>query len=479
MQPNLKRLLQALARQGLTVTFHDNIYQVRLTAEPEAPAAEVLLPAYFPLEAKALKQLAQLAAIRHPSGGRVVRACATPDFHPGDAGIAIGSVTETEGMVIPAAVGTDINCGMRFHATDLPLERFLAGKIELTAALKGDLLLGTRDLPLTAPMFQGLFCGGIPGWLLEVPDQPPGLAGQADLRQIEQEIDRVQLGGSLAGHERWAPAALTDHGRTLIRDDGLGTVGGGNHFVELQLVEEIRDRSRAWEWGLRESCVAFMIHSGSRNVGLHIGGMWQDRARAAWPKGLKFPESGIFPLSLVETPELVASYLEAEATAANYGFLNRLFLAEMVRQRLREQFGDLEAPLVRDLPHNLTWPSGSGWIARKGACPAPAGEAVVIPGSMGTASYLLVGQGHERFLASASHGAGRQRSRFEMGRAGADHSTAALGLEGVECITLREERRLEEAPAAYKPIDPVIDAQVAAGLVSVVARMRPLVTFKA
>jgi tRNA-splicing ligase RtcB (3'-phosphate/5'-hydroxy nucleic acid ligase) len=91
---------------------------------------------------------------------------------------------------------------------------------------------------------------------------------------------------------------------------------------------------------------------------------------------------------------------------------------------------------------------------------------------------LLMGQGNDHLLNSASHGAGRSKSRFEMTRAGADHQEEAMGLTGVDCVALRSERRLEEAPAAYKPIQPVIDAQVAAGSVQVVARLRPLLTFK-
>jgi tRNA-splicing ligase RtcB (3'-phosphate/5'-hydroxy nucleic acid ligase) len=98
---------------------------------------------------------------------------------------------------------------------------------------------------------------------------------------------------------------------------------------------------------------------------------------------------------------------------------------------------------------------------------------------MGTASYLLVGKGNPRFCSSASHGAGRLRSRFDLTRAGAKESDESLGLTGVDCITLREERRIEEAPAAYKPINPVIDAQVEAGLVEVVAQLQPILTFKA
>ena len=106
-------------------------------------------------------------------------------------------------------------------------------------------------------------------------------------------------------------------------------------------------------------------------------------------------------------------------------------------------------------------------------------EPVIIPGSMGAASFLLVGTGNSDFLASASHGAGRIKSRFELAREGSEKSEEVLGLTGVDCITLREERRIEEAPAAYKPIQPVIDAQVAAKIVSVMASLKPILTFKA
>ncbi|MEH2298392.1 RtcB family protein [Nostoc sp.] len=127
MQPkNLKRLLRALERQGLDVTYNNRTYSVRLVNSPDAPVAEVLLPKDFPVEAKALKQLANLASVLHPSGGCVCRACATPDFHPGDAGVAIGSVVETMGQVISGAVSSDINCGIRLHVADLTIEEFLA-----------------------------------------------------------------------------------------------------------------------------------------------------------------------------------------------------------------------------------------------------------------------------------------------------------------------------------------------------------------
>jgi tRNA-splicing ligase RtcB len=482
MQPKLARVFAALAREGLEVEGDGSAYTVRLASHPDGVRAEVLLPPGFPLEAAALHQLANLASVAHPAGGRVERACATPDFHPGDgrAGVAIGSVLGTKGLVVPAAVGTDINCGMRLHMADIGIDRFLAAKQPFVELIKGDLFFGRRDLPMGPRAMAAMFRDGVIGWLLALMDD--GALGRmrlADLRQLDCDSLRLYMGGCLRGDESWAPAGLVDAARDTIRDDGLATVGGGNHFLEIQVVDEVMDRALAYEWGVRAGSLAFMIHSGSRKVGVHVGFQWSQKAREAWPAGVPHPESGIFPLCEAEGPDLVASYLAAEATAANYGFVNRLLLAELVRWRLREVFGDIEAPLVYDLPHNITLREGPLYVARKGACPAHEGQPVIIPGSMGAPSFLLVGLGNRRTLSSASHGAGRAVSRFSLTRAGAGVDEDSLGLHGVECIALREERRIEEAPAAYKPIQPVIDRQVEAGLVRVVARMRPLLTFKA
>jgi tRNA-splicing ligase RtcB (3'-phosphate/5'-hydroxy nucleic acid ligase) len=479
MQPNnISRLLRALARQGLDVNYDNRVYTVRWSNSPDAPIAEVLLPADFPVEAKALKQLANLATASHPTGGHVCRVCATPDFHPGDAGVAIGSILETSGQVIPAAVGSDINCGMRLHVADLSVDRFLQDRDRFVESIEGDFFFGTRDVTMTAEAMQALFRDGAIGWLDATIDRPTGSFIKSDFHQLATEIDRMFLNGSMSGHPRWAPSELVP-ADGLVRDGGLATIGGGNHFVEVQSIDLVADPTLAYQWGVKTGQLAFTIHSGSRNVGKYVGGMWRDRSQAAWPKDLKYPDARLFPLSTTTHPELVADYLQAEATAANYAFLNRLLLAELFRLRLRQVYGDIEAPLVYDLPHNITLPAGAGWVTRKGACPAHANQPVIIPGSMGTPSYLLVGLGNAEWCNSASHGAGRWRSRFDLSRQGNRETEAELGLTGVDCITLRSERRIEEAPAAYKPIAPVIDAQVEAGLVRVVARMQPILTFKA
>ena len=482
MQPKkLKRLLRALSRQGLDVTYNNSTYSVRLNKNYSAIVSEVLLPEDFPVEAKALKQLANLASVSHPAGGSVCKCHATPDFHPGDAGIAIGSVVQTENMVIPAATGSDINCGMRLHVADLTVDAFLAKRNQFVELMKGDYFFGTRDVTMSGQAMQALFDNGVYGWLDAMLDSPSGSVTKSDLQQLAAEADNIFLNGSMDGNWRLAPDELVpDNG--LVRDGGLATIGGGNHFVEVQRVDEVLNPALAYAWGIKEGQIAFMIHSGSRHVGKYIGGMWRDKAVSAWESGVKYPESKIFPLSVNSHPELVAGYLQAEATAANYGFINRLLLAELLRLRLREVYGDVEAPLVYDLPHNITLPVKSkiqNWITRKGACPANQGQAVIIPGSMGASSYLCVGKGNHKFTDSASHGAGRLRSRFDLSRGGASETEEELGLTGVDCITLREERRIEEAPAAYKPIDSVIDVQVKAGIIDVVARLSPILTFKA
>ena len=318
---NTQRLLRALAKQGLDVSYEDQTYQIRLNHLPDAPIAEVLLPADFPIEGKAFGQLARLTTLAHPGGGRVARTIATPDFHPGDAGVAIGSVIQTEGMVVPAAVGSDINCGMRLHVVDLTIEDFLAQRDKFVDLLKGDYFLGTRDVTMTAGTSRAMFSDGIPGWLEQMSQVPLGSVAQSDFSQLWREIDRVQFLGSLQGNAKWAPIELVP-AAGLVRDGSLGTIGGGNHFVEIQQVVEIQHSGLAYQSGVKVGQLAIAIHSGSRNVGKYIGGMWRDMAKAAWLKGYPFPGADLFSLSTTTHPDLVAQYLEAEATAANYAFLS-------------------------------------------------------------------------------------------------------------------------------------------------------------
>ena len=469
MSININRLTAALRRDGLSISRQDHIWRIRRIDDPDI-TADVLLPDGFPVERKAIHQLMAFASTAHPSGGAVHRVIATPDFHPGEI-VPVGAVLATSpDLVIPQAIGTDINCGMRLHVADLDLTRFAAGRDALVEKLRAVLLLGRRDLPMTPSTMAAMFQHGLLGWLESV--DPKGDLARMDLAQIEDEVERVFRLGSEEGDVSAAPPSLLPPDREVLRDSYLATIGGGNHFVELQVVEEILDRRAAWHWGVRPGNIAVMVHSGSRSVGRHIGRQWITHARTAWPTDQTRP---------VITPlfgEHAHRYVAAMHTAANYASVNRMLLAELVRLAMREVFdADLAVPLVFDAPHNLVFEEDSMLIHRKGATPAHAGQPVLIPGSMGHSSYLMIGLGNPDFLSSASHGAGRARTRGQMhqlARSGGD-----LGLSCVNCITLKEERKIQEAPAAYKPIQEVIDVQVEAGIVAPVARMRPLLTFKA
>jgi tRNA-splicing ligase RtcB len=473
MPTHLDRALKALAREGFSVHKDGPVFSVAHRDHGDL-RARVLLPEGFDLDKKALAQLCAFAGASHPAGGRVYEACATPDFHPG-ALVPVGAVIATTlDMVIPQAIGTDIQCGMRMHVLDLDLDAFLARKKQWIELLTGDLLLGTRDLPMRVATVRAMLDGGVMAWLESTRSAPLGMLARARFDQLDRELERSFGLGSDTGDADYAPQDLLPDERDVVRDSFMGTMGGGNHFVELQLVEEIADGACAFEWGVRRGQLAIMVHSGSRALGAFIGGEWMERARAAWPKEAKHPKSGIFTLH----GEDAERYVTALRTASNYANVNRLLLAEIVRDRTREVFGrELEMPLVFDVPHNTVTREGDTYVHRKGATPAYAGQPVLIPGSMGQSSYLLAGLGNDLYLRSASHGAGRSRPRGDMRKSEARGED--IGLAGIECITLRRERMIEEAPAAYKDVDPVVAIQAEVGVARPVARMRPILTFKA
>ncbi|MDR3379808.1 RtcB family protein [Cupriavidus basilensis] len=461
---SLPRLQKALQRQGIHVERSQGVYHLR----NEHAQASVLLPATLALEAKAVRQLLDFAAVRSANGHHgVCKACATPDFHPG--GIApVGSIVATDAdFVIPAAIGTDINCGMRLITTGLKQAALLPQQDALVSRLTRALLDNGRDVPVHSAAFRALFDEGPAAFIDRV--APQGLWAQVDRARLDDELAACVGLDAFGGSARYAPDAHVGN-REVFRDPCLGTPGGGNHFVELQVVDEIFDRHAAYRVGLAPGDVVAMIHSGSRDVGFYVGRRWMDRARQAWPAGLKHPTSGLYGLA----GSLAHEYLVAMGTAARYAWANRVVLAELVRKELAELCGATASRLVVDVPHNVVLRENGLNIHRKGATPAHHGDLALIPGSMGDASYIVSGLGHTDWLSSCSHGAGRSVRRQALRRLKSDHANA-----GWRCVTLREERRVEEAPEAYKPIGPVLQAQEEAGLIEAVARLKPWVTFKA
>lgn len=461
------RLQRAFARTGISLDYRDGIYHVR---DGQAEA-HILLPDSLPLEDKAVRQLLAFAAVRrHDGHGGVCKACATPDFHPGTVA-PVGSVVATpQDFVIPAAIGTDINCSVRLLTTGARLDQLAPHKSRLVERLTASLLGSGRDVPVTTAAFRALFDVGPSAFLERLGKD--GLWGHADKERLHRELGACIGLAHFAGGARHAPHAYLQERHAVFRDPCLGTVGSGNHFVELQVVDEVIDRHAAYRAGLRAGDVVVMIHSGSRDLGFFVGQAWMDRARAEWPQGMKHPASGLYGLS----GPLAGEYLQAMGVAARYAWANRVVLAELVRKDLEQIVGAADSRLVVDVPHNVVLQENGMNIHRKGATPARAGDFALIPGSMGDASYLVTGLGSADWLWSCSHGAGRRMRRQALR---ALRPEARTEDQGWQCVTLREERRIEEAPEAYKPIGPVIESQESAGLIQAAVRLRPWITFKA
>ncbi|UXI67431.1 RtcB family protein [Tahibacter amnicola] len=466
MKIPLSRLQKAFARRGIAVERVSHSYVVRRGDD----SARILLPPDFELEGRAVSQLLDFAAVGWPDRPRPVRcACATPDFHPGSLA-PVGSVVATDAdVVIPAAIGTDINCGMRLITTGLTLTQMASHEARWTRVLTERLLHTRTDAPVPARAFRALFDDSPLACLRALGRS--GVWAGTDFARLEREVRACVALDTLRADSVHAPDFLVN-GQDQVRSPDLGTIGSGNHFVELQIVDAILDRQVAYTAGLRAGDVVAMIHSGSRGIGFHVGRRWIDKAKSAWPAGTSHPTSGLYALR----GPAAEDYFQAMGTAARYAWLNRVVLAEWVREALEATVGAGSSRLVVDVPHNIITKEHGLHIHRKGSTPAHDGQWALLPGSMGDASYLVTGLGHPEWLWSCSHGAGRRVRRHSVRR----HSshTAAKTTEW-HCHTLREERRLEEHPDAYKPIGPVIESQAEAGLIRAAIRFRPWRTFKA
>ena len=433
------------------------------------------------LEEDSVKQLEAAASL--PS---VVRVVATPDIHLGF-GVPIGCVAALSEYIVPAAVGYDINCGMRIVTT--PFRTADVDVPKLAASLRRDIPLGEgkTNVKLVPKDLAAVLERGLPA-LKKIDLSHPRLGRAGHLAELDQDIARTEDGGSLAG----LPSAVSPR----AKDRGcsqLGTLGGGNHFIEIQRVQRLLDPVVAARFGLFENQLVVMVHSGSRGFGHQV---CSDYIR----KGDAVPSVGGTLRYLHVDSNDGRNYIGAMRAAANYAYANRHFLAALVRLNIRRTLGDVDLPIVYDVPHNIAkledGPLGKLWVHRKGATRAfppdrmkntpfaDVGQPVLIPGSMGTASYVLVGTPEARdSLYSVNHGAGRVLSRSaargKKGRPGAiSDEDFDKSMEGVLLLAGNRYTVKEEAPAAYKDIDVVIDSVVSAGLARPVARMVPLAVLK-
>lgn len=425
----------------------------------------------------------------------VERAVLTPDFHRG-ARLPVGIALAMTGAVLPSAIGNDIGCGMSFAVFEgITSDEVCEAWPVLAARLRHAFFQGGRRIEAEARARHALLSEG--GGALE----------PAMLRGVWQDVPE-DICACLAAHwhdpfgkvtpgtpfEEWIAPSGRDG---LSRDQHLGTIGGGNHFVELQHVTGIADGGAAWAWGLRRGAVGVMVHSGSVGLGRAVANVHGARALARYPEGMRRPGDWLLPLPVSgPNADLGLGYLADMAAAARFAAANRLLLSLMVRQALSEVLNrQVGWRLIHDLPHNAIWHDGQGGVLhRKGACPAlggtgsgafACGTPVIVPGSMGTSSSLLKGLGDDDCLQSAPHGAGRSlsrnaaRARTEV-PAGGLRVVTPIDLDRARSDVRREAaRRLaEEAPRAYKPIQPVIDTMARGGMATEVARLTPLGTVK-
>jgi tRNA-splicing ligase RtcB len=442
--------------------------------------------------------------------GRLAAVVLTPDFHKGS-GIPVGTVVDARGFVVPRAIGNDVCCGMRLVATDVTEDEIRPHMAALKKRLRAIFFQGQRNIPMSPRQREALLREGLWGLHETSADNAgTGLWRHYDPAEQLRDLERVHFNGALPAQDTFAFASfIRASGARDGRDVQIGSVGGGNHFVELQRVDEIADGPTAHVFGLARGALTIMAHAGSVGLGHVVGGEFMERARAQHPAGVPHPpgEFHVLPTRGPRAKE-AAAYLSAMRNAANFAFGNRLFLVLMVVRALGEVLGrEVTTRLVYDAPHNLVWEPEGGearHLHRKGATPAPGpdpfaspfqytGHPVIIPGSMGDASWVLAGAGNDELLASACHGAGRSLTRGQAGHVRDEvyrEATARLevvtpidpdspAVRGRRDILDRYHRRLkEEAPFAYKAVGPVVRSVEDAGVARRVARLWPIATVK-
>ena len=441
-------------------------------------AQEALLPDLR--EDRCLEQVANVATLP----GIVGRSLAMPDIHWGY-GFPIGGVAAfdlEQGVVSPGGVGYDINCGVRLLASDLAAGDVQPRIRELTEALfraipagvgsrRAELNLGDDDL--AEVMTRGV------AWAVE-----RGYASPEDAAHVEEA-------GCLPGAD---PGHVSTRARQRGRSQ-LGTLGSGNHFAEVGVVDQVYDPLAAAAMGLREGQVTLMIHSGSRGLGHQVcTDFLGDMLRASARYGIPLVDRQLCcaPIGSDEARR----YLAAMASAANFAFANRQLMTHWARQVFREVFG-ATLRTVYDVCHNIAKVEEHEvdgrprrlMVHRKGATRAlPAGhpqvpaayrevgQPVIIPGDMGRYSFVLRGAARSReTFGSACHGAGRLLSRSEAKRRyGHTDVAARLAEQGVVVIGSSRATVVEEVPQAYKDAADVVGVVHDGGLAERVVRVRPI-----
>jgi tRNA-splicing ligase RtcB (3'-phosphate/5'-hydroxy nucleic acid ligase) len=425
--------------------------------------------------------------------GLVGHVMVMPDMHQGY-GFPIGGVAATrlpDGVISPGGIGYDINCGVRLLASQISYESALDQLDDLASALNEHCPsgVGVKGAVPVSEKELGEVCREGARWALK-----KGYATEQDLRRTEE-------GGRLEGAD---PSHVSKRARERGRPQ-LGTLGAGNHFIEVDVVDQIFDQKAAKAMGLQEGNLVVLIHSGSRGFGHQICSDYvQEFQKAVKRYYIHLPDRELVcaPLS---SPEGQA-YLAAMRCAANYAFNNRQVLAFHARRAFEDVFAGREKNWqlhqVYDITHNMGkleehvigGERMKVCVHRKGATRAfgpgspelpseyrSIGQPVLVPGSMGTASWVLVGTeaSMELSLGSSCHGAGRVMSRAKAKKeVRGEHLRQELEQEGVHIRAGSMAGLAEEAPQAYKDVDEVVETVAGAKIAGKVARLRPVVVIK-
>jgi tRNA-splicing ligase RtcB len=462
----------------------DNIYEVPLNYRPgmRVPGRIFVSEALLGMvEPGTVDQVANVANLP----GIVKYSMAMPDAHLGY-GFPIGGVAafrEDGGVISPGGVGFDINCGVRLLRSDLEAKTVLPLISTLVDSLFEAIPSGvgaTSRLHVSDQELTGAFIDGAK-WAVG-----QGYGVEADLAHCEEN-------GAMKGAN---PSQVSIKARKRGRPQ-LGTLGSGNHFLEIQRVEEIYDAAMAKKFGLFKGQITVMIHCGSRGAGHQIcTDHLEVLSRAVHKYKIDIPDKQLACAPL-GTPE-ADQYFEAMVCAANYAWANRHIIAHWTREVFEKYFPGAKLDLVYDVAHNVAKieehdVDGSTerlYVHRKGATRAfgpgrkevpeayrEVGQPVLIPGSMGTGSYVLCGNDRALNLTfgSACHGAGRIMSRSQAKRtfSGQDIK-AALSSQGIKVKATHPAMLAEEAPQVYKPSNQVVDVVHNLGIATKVAKLMPL-----
>jgi tRNA-splicing ligase RtcB len=425
--------------------------------------------------------------------GLVRYALAMPDIHQGY-GFPIGGVVASrtrDGIISPGGVGYDINCGVRVLASSIDYQQIAAHLPDLATVLYQNCPSGVgkgSHLKLDDKQFERLLHEGAE-WALK-----QGYAISEDIARTEEHGRLKQADASQVSSRAW--------GRGI---DQVGTLGAGNHFIEVDLIEEIYDEQAADAFGLVRGNIAVQIHTGSRGFGHQVCTDYVRYFQGAVSKyGIALPDRQLI-CAPFDSPEGQA-YFGAMCAAANYAFTNRQMLAYQIRrsfeQVLSGKMTNWHLHQVYDIAHNMAKVEKHEVdgkrievvVHRKGATRAfgpgfeglppeyrQIGQPVLVPGSMGTASWILVGTpgSMAETFGSTCHGAGRMMSRSQAKKSiRGDRLRTDLEAEGIHVRAGSMPGLAEEAPQAYKDVDEVVKVVSGAGIARKVARLVPLAVIK-